>query len=71
MYDWIFESFDNITVRVVPRNISSRFFSYSEASASELLENLEDIFLRYLLLVNRLVFLLTDDNYDKKMYITH
>ena len=33
----------NITVDVVPRNLSSRFSSNSEASDSELLENIKEI----------------------------
>ena len=36
-----------IIVYVVPSNISARFSSSSEADASELLENLEEMFPRY------------------------
>ena len=38
-----FESIEKTCV--VPRNISSRFSSNSKADASELLENLEEVFL--------------------------
>ena len=41
------------TIRVVPKNIASIFSSNSEANASELLENNEEMFLRdWLLLVD-------------------
>ena len=43
---WIFETTDNITIEYRWK-ISSRFSSNSEADASELLENLEEMFPQY------------------------
>ena len=43
----MFESVNNITSHVVPSHVSSRFSSNSEAFASELLLNLEEMFPRY------------------------
>ena len=46
---WRFESVGNsCTVHVVQRSIPPKFSSNSEADASELLENLKEMFPRYL-----------------------
>ena len=48
MCDCIFEFVDNVAVPVVWRNISLILRSNSEAFASELLQNIEEMFPRYL-----------------------
>ena len=44
--DWIFQATVNITVHVVTKNMSSRFISNNDPSASEFLHNLKDMFPR-------------------------
>ena len=45
MYDWKYEPANNISVYAVPKKHSSDIY---EAFASELLENLKEMFPRYL-----------------------